>query len=219
MMPTNSFIAVFIFSFSMAIGAVLTPGPITTAIISQSPRLGWKTGLLISIGHAISEFLMVILITLGLSGILGAPLAQTIIAILGGLLLIYMGGGMLLDAFKGNLKLPREGEMGEQLSPGRMMSLGIATSFSNPFWYAWWMTAAAVYLLEAKSAGWLLVAGFFFGHISADFAWNLLLSTIIGSGRKLFNDRIYAALISVCALFLIYLAVKFLVTGYQGIVG
>ena len=107
LMPTDSFIAVFAFSFAMAIGAVLSPGPVTTAIISQSPRLGWVTGPLVSIGHAVIELLMVVLITLGLSSILGAPLAQTIIALLGGLLLLWMGGGMLLDAVKGKTRLPR----------------------------------------------------------------------------------------------------------------
>ncbi len=92
MMPTNSFIEVFLFSFSMAIGAVLTPGPVTTAIISQSPRLGWITGLLVSIGHALMELIIVVLITLGLSVVLGAPSVHIAIALLGGLLLLYMGG-------------------------------------------------------------------------------------------------------------------------------
>jgi threonine/homoserine/homoserine lactone efflux protein len=219
MMPTDSFIAVYLFSFSMAIGAVLSPGPVTTAIISQAPRTGWKTGLLISIGHALIEFLMVVFITFGLSGIMGAPAVQTAIAILGGLLLLYMGGGMILDALKGKMKLPDEGASAEKYSYWKLLTLGIAASLSNPFWYAWWMTAAAVYLLEAKTVGWMIVAGFFLGHISADFAWNLLLSGVIGSGRKFITNRTYAALISICALFLIYLAVKFLLAGYQGIVG
>lgn len=218
-MPTHSFIAVFLFSFSMAIGAVLTPGPVTTAIISQAPRLGWKTGLLVSIGHAIIELLMVILITLGLASVLGSPLAQTIIAILGGLLLLYMSLTMFADVFKGRMILPAKEEGASAIAPLRLMGLGVATSLSNPFWYAWWMTAAAVFLLQAKAAGWVIVAGFFFGHISADFLWNLTLSTVVGSGRKFITDRVYAGLISVCAAYLVYLAVTFLLAGCKGLVG
>jgi threonine/homoserine/homoserine lactone efflux protein len=219
MMPTDSFFAVFIFSFSMAIGAVLTPGPVTTTIISQAPRTGWITGLFISIGHAVLELIMVILITLGLSGILGAPSAQTLIAILGGLLLLYMGITMLLDAIRGKMKLPDQESAKEKYSTSRLLTLGIVTSLSNPFWYAWWMTAAAVFLLEAKTAGWLIVAGFYFGHISADFVWNLLLSSVIGSGKKLITNKVYAALISICAGYLVFLAFQFLSAGYHGIVG
>ncbi|MCD6576863.1 MAG: LysE family transporter [Anaerolineaceae bacterium] len=219
MMPTNSFTAVFLFSFSLAIGAVLAPGPVTTAIISQSPRLGWVTGLLVSIGHALLELVIVVLITLGLSGVLGASSVQIAIALLGGLLLLYMGGSMLIGAAKGKMKLPEENSADEKLSYGSLLTMGVVTSLSNPFWYAWWMTVAAAYLLEAKAIGWIIVAGFYFGHISADFVWNLLLSTVIGNGKKFLTNKIYAALISLCAGFLIYLAFKFLVTGYQGIVG
>ena len=126
-MPTHSFIAVFLFSFSMAIGAVLTPGPVTTAIISQAPRLGWKTGLLVSIGHAIIELLMVVLITLGLSTLLAAPIAQVIIAILGGLLLLYMAVSMFTDVFKGKMFLPANTENASAISPVRLIGLGILT--------------------------------------------------------------------------------------------
>ena len=219
MMPTNSFLAVFFFSFSMAFGAVLTPGPVTTAIISQSPRLGWKTGLLVSVGHAIIELVMVLLIVFGLSNLLGSASAQAVIAILGGLLLLYMGAKMLIDTVKGKMTIPEKDESVPDLTPGRLMTLGILTSISNPFWYAWWMTAAAVYLLQAQAVGWVIVAGFYFGHVSADLIWNLLLSTVIGSGKRFITNKIYSALISLCAGFLLYLAFKFLITGFQGITG
>ncbi|MCJ7518263.1 MAG: LysE family translocator [Anaerolineaceae bacterium] len=217
-MPTDSFIAVFLFSFGMAIGVVLSPGPVTTAIISQAPRLGWITGPLVSIGHALLELLMVALITLGLSGILGAPAVQTAIALLGGLMLLWMGGEMLLGALKGKLRLPEVGNVDEKLDYGKMLGIGVITSLTNPFWYAWWMTAAAVYLLQAKAVGLMPVLGFYLGHVSADFLWNTALSTAVGGGRKLITNKVYAGLIGVCSLFLIYLAVKFLVMGISRIV-
>ena len=217
MMPTDSFIAVFLFSFGMAIGVVLSPGPVTTAIISQTPRLGWITGPLVSIGHALLELLMVALITLGLSGILGAPAVQATIALLGGLLLLWMGGEMLLGALKGKLRLPEGGKVDEKMDYGKMLGIGVIASLTNPFWYAWWMTAAAVYLLQAKAVGLMPVLGFYLGHVSADFLWNTALSTAVGGGRKLITNKVYAGLIGVCSLFLIYLAVKFLVTGINGI--
>ena len=219
MMPTNSFAAVFLFSFGMAIGAVLTPGPVTTAIISQTPRLGWVTGPLVSIGHALLELLMVVLITLGLSGILGAPAAQTVIAILGGLLLLWMGADMLMGVFKGKLRLPEAGRTDEKLNYGKMMGIGVVTSLTNPFWYAWWMTAAAVYLLQAKAVGFMPVLGFYLGHVSADFIWNPTLSTAVGGGRKLITNKVYAGLIGICSLYLIYLALNFLMVGFNGLTG
>lgn len=219
MMPTESFVAAFLFSFGMAIGAVLTPGPVTTAIISQSPRLGWITGPLVSIGHALLELLMVLLITLGLSGILGAPAVKNAIALLGGLLLLWMGGNMLFGVLKGKLRLPEVNTQDEKLDYGKMLGIGVISSLTNPFWYAWWMTAAAVYLLQARAVGLIPVIGFYLGHISADFLWNTALSTVVGGGKKLMTNYVYSGLISVCSLFLIYLAFKFLVTGINAITG
>ena len=115
------------------------------------------------------------------------------------------------------MKLPHKDENAAALSPLRLMGLGIITSLSNPFWYAWWMTAAAVFLLQAKAVGWVIVAGFFFGHITADFLWNVLLSTVVGGGRKFITNKIYAGLIGICAVYLIYLAFTFLLNGYQGL--
>lgn len=219
MLPTDSFTSIFIFSFGMAIGAVLSPGPVTTTIISQSPRLGWITGPLVSVGHALIELLMVLLITFGLSGILGAPAMQIAIAILGGLLLLWMGGNMLYGALKGKLRLPQRSEAGEKLDYGKMLGIGIMTSLTNPFWYAWWMTAAAVYLLQARAVGLWPVMGFYLGHVSADFVWNTSLSTAISGGKKFMTNKVYSGLISACSLFLIYLAIKFLMTGIKGITG
>ena len=115
--------------------------------------------------------------------------------------------------------LPEGSSIKDELSYGRLFTMGVLASLSNPFWYAWWMTAAAVYLLEAKTAGWLIVVGFYFGHISADFVWNLLLSSVIGKGKKLITNEVYAVLISLCGGYLIYLAFKFLIVGYHGILG
>jgi threonine/homoserine/homoserine lactone efflux protein len=156
---------------------------------------------------------------MGLSGVLGAPAVQTAIALLGGLLLLWMGGDMLLGALKGKLRLPEGGKVDEKLNYGKMMGIGVVTSLTNPFWYAWWMTAAAVYLLQAKAVGLMPVLGFYFGHISADFLWNTTLSTAVGGGKKLITKNVYTGLISVCSLFLIYLAVKFLMAGINGITG
>ncbi|MEK6587657.1 MAG: LysE family transporter, partial [Chloroflexota bacterium] len=66
-MPTESLLAIFVFSFVVTFGAVVSPGPVTAAILSESPRQGWKVGPLIAGGHSLLELLMVILIALGLA--------------------------------------------------------------------------------------------------------------------------------------------------------
>ena len=62
---------VFVFSFLLALGAVISPGPVSTAIVSQAPRRGWQVGPLLATGHSLMELLIVLLVTVGL----GAGLA------------------------------------------------------------------------------------------------------------------------------------------------
>jgi threonine/homoserine/homoserine lactone efflux protein len=52
MLPTTSLLAIYVFPFGVGIGAVVSPGSASTAIVSQTPRQGWKTGPLFAAGHA-----------------------------------------------------------------------------------------------------------------------------------------------------------------------
>ena len=212
-MPTSSLLAVFIFSFLTGFGAVVSPGPVTTAIISQAPRRGWVVGPLIATGHSVMELAIVVLIGFGLTTGLANPNAISMISILGGLLLFWMGGGMLDGIRKGKIHLPGADVDAEEISPKRLMILGIVTTLSNPFWYAWWITVAAGYLAEAQALGIASIATFFLGHISADYVWDTLLSTIIGSGKNWINDSVYKGIIIFCGLFFIYLGGMFMIQG------
>jgi threonine/homoserine/homoserine lactone efflux protein len=213
MIPTTSILAVFIFSFVIGFGAVVSPGPVSVAIVSQSPRRGWFTGPLVATGHSFLELLIVILIAFGLSSGLAHPTVQTVIALLGGALLTWMGGKMAWDSWKKRIGLPDKNSDSENLSSRQLVSLGMVTTISNPFWYAWWVTVAAGYLTQARALGVASLVAFYLGHISADFAWDTTLSTIVASGRRWISDRIYRGLILVAGVFLVYLGFVFLNQG------
>src|SRR3970282_1148963 len=99
----------FAFSFVVGFGAVVTPGPVSTAIVSESARRGFVVGPLVATGHVILEFIMVGLLAFGLSAGLNTPSVTTTIALIGGALLLWMGGGMVLGAFQRNIAPPTTG--------------------------------------------------------------------------------------------------------------
>ncbi len=212
-MVTSSLPGVFVLSFVIGFGAVVSPGPVSAAIVSQSTRRGWIVGPLIATGHSFMELAIVALIGIGLTSFMAQMSIQTLIAILGGLLLIWMGGGMLNDIWRGKIHLtsvnPDEGEM----SYPQMIGLGMITTLSNPFWYAWWLTVAAGYLAQAQALGSASVAAFFFGHISADYLWDTVLSGVIGRGRQWITDTTYRWIIGICGAFFLYLGFQFIING------
>ncbi len=217
MFPAGSLLAVFIFSFGVGITAVLTPGPVSTAIVSQAPRRGWQVGPLLAAGHSLPELAIVLLLGLGLGAGLARPGIQTAIALAGGLLLIWMGFGMAWNTYRGVARLPAPGASADPLSHPQLFGLGILATISNPFWYAWWVTIAAGYLVQAQALGIAAILAFFLGHVSADFLWDTFLSSVIGRGRRWFSQWMYNGLMVICGAYLIYLGWVFLSHGIQSL--
>jgi threonine/homoserine/homoserine lactone efflux protein len=209
-MPTNSLVAIFIFSFLASIGAVVSPGPVMAAIVTEAPRQGWRVGPLVALGHTLLELVIVVLLGLGLTLGLASPLVRKIIAIAGGILLIFIGCSYLVGIWRGRIKLPHAEANAPVRSPFSMVLLGAGTTISNPFWYTWWVTVAAGYLAQARQLSLLAVGIFFIGHISADFAWDTTLSVATSAGTRFLTDRRYQGLIILTGIFMLYLGVAFL---------
>ena len=213
MLPTSSIPSVFIFSFLIAFGAVISPGPVSTSIISQAPRMGWRVGPLVATGHSLMELVLVILILLGMGSSLANIGAQTAIAILGGILLAWMGGSMIWNTMQGKIHLTPKSIDLEPVSSWQLIGLGIIATISNPFWYIWWMTVAAGYLVQAQALNISSISAFYMGHVTADYAWDTVLSAVIGGGRQWMTDTLYRLLILTCGAFFIYLSWVFLAHG------
>jgi threonine/homoserine/homoserine lactone efflux protein len=208
---------VFVFSFLLALGAVISPGPVSTAIVSQAPRRGWQVGPLLATGHSVMELLIVLLVMVGLGAGLAHPKVQTAIALLGGALLAFMGASMLWSVWRGKVRLPGRDEKQGNLSTRQLLGMGVLATVSNPFWYAWWVTVAAGYLAKALTP-WLVLA-FYLGHISADYLWDTVLSTVVGGGRRWMTDGVYRGLMAICGGFFLYLAWSFLSQGVRMLSG
>ena len=213
-MPNDSLIAVFVFAIAVSVGAVISPGPVSAAVISESPRYGWRVGPIVTVGHALLELLMVVLIAIGFSTGLATPGVQRGIAVGGGLLLIFIGARYLVSAGRGSMRLPQSNGQAAPRSTRALFSIGVLTTLSNPFWYAWWVTVAAGYLAEARALGTAALGVFYLGHISTDFGWNSLLSSITAAGRRWLTPWRYRALLMLTGLAMAYFGLAFLGSAF-----
>lgn len=206
----------FAFSFVVGFGAVVTPGPVSTAIVSESARRGFIVGPLVATGHVILEFIMVGLLAFGLSAGLNTPPVTTTIGLIGGALLLWMGGGMIWGAFKGKIALPNPGVDVKLLSNWQLIGLGMGATIVNPFWYAWWVTVGTTYLAfpQVQTFGLVGLLVFYFGHITGDYLWDSILSGVVGGGRKWITDTLYKWIIVACGAYLIYLGGVFITTPF-----
>jgi threonine/homoserine/homoserine lactone efflux protein len=206
MSPTN----LAVISFLLAVPAVISPGPVSTAVVTAGARQGLRVGPLVSTGHAAMEFLMVLGLALGFSSLMQQPVLAGIIGLVGGALMLFMGLSLFWGVWKGKLSLPGVAEKEEAASAGSLIGLGVAATLTNPFWYGWWVSIGGACVAEARHLGWLVVVLFFGAHVSVDYIWNSFLAGVVGSGRRWINNTVYRLMLVAAGLFLLYIGVLFL---------
>jgi threonine/homoserine/homoserine lactone efflux protein len=203
--------AVFGGSFTLALSGALMPGPLLTVTIGESVKHGFKVGPLLMTGHAILELFLVVAITLGLGPYLESPPVMGTIALVGGLLLIYLG----VDMIRAKVQLSLEGGSGGNRPKYRRhpILIGILASLANPYWTLWWATIGLGYLLAVMNLGLPGLCAFFLGHIAADYAWYSLVSFGVSRGKGLFSDRSYRYMVRACGALLLGFGGWFLISA------
>ena len=206
-------INLFVSSFIIGLSGAMMPGPLLTYVINGSLKRGFIAGPLIIAGHSILELILIGLLLSGLNNLFASEVFTSLIGIIGGSILFWMGYKMIKSVI--NKKVSIEGEMDKKRNTSGFIIPGAVISISNPYWILWWATIGMTYLANSYQNGLINGVGvFYIGHISADFAWYLFVTGIVAYGSKFINDRIYRILIIVFGLILIYFASNFI---YEGI--
>jgi threonine/homoserine/homoserine lactone efflux protein len=209
--------AIFAASFVLALSGALVPGPLFTITISESARHGFIAGPLLITGHALLELLLVIIVIQGLGVYLKLPLVTGIIALLGGLLLIFFGLDMVRRA--GNLSLNMNIGENSRHPARHPILMGMVASLVNPYWILWWVTVGFGYLVAVMKFGYVGIAVFFLGHIAGDYAWYSLVSFGVSKGRSFLKDSGYRILIRACGVFLFCFGTWFLFSAKTHLIG
>ena len=200
---------IFVTAFLVGLSGAMMPGPLLAVTIEESARRGGKAGPLIVLGHAILESALVVAVVLGLATFLKDGRVIGTIAFLGGLLMLWMGQGMVRSARRMTMSAATVA-VGKRMHP---VAAGILVSLSNPYWTIWWATIGIGYLVMGLRFGLRGVAAFFVGHILSDLAWYTLVSVGVARGRRLLSDRVYQRIIFACGVFLLGFGLWFLWTG------
>ena len=203
-------IEVFIKSLFIGYSGAIMPGPLFTYAIDKSIKHGSISGLLISIGHVLLEFIIVMLMLFGLSRFLGTELARAIIGAAGGLALGYLAVCMLRDALLNRINTNfKDNKIDARY--GNMLVAGALISVLNPGFVFWWGVVGLGLTMSAyASFGIAGVIVFFLGHILADISWYCFISILISKTRSFINIKIYRVLIISLAGMLLIMALSFI---------
>ena len=196
----------YVFLFSVVVistSGVLSPGPLLAAAVAKG-REDRNAGVLISVGHGVVEFPLMILIYLGFSRFFTGSLVRSFIGIGGGLVLFYMGYDMI------RARKSMGSEAGG-LSYGSVFA-GIFTSVSNPYFVLWWITVGAALIVAASGFGvWGFVV-FMFVHWSCDLLWYTFVTRVVNRSSGFWTSRVHEVVFGGCGLFLIFFGVWFILS-------
>ncbi|MBN1368023.1 MAG: LysE family transporter [Dehalococcoidales bacterium] len=214
-MGEATIISVLAASFLVALSGALMPGPLLALTIGETVRYGFRAGPLIVLGHAILELALVIALVFGLSRIIGNMLVVSIIGIVGGLALVYMGFSSVRQGWRNVEMLASAAKTASR----KLVVSGIVVSASNPYWALWWATIGMTYLLWSLNLGVGGVAAFFGGHISADIVWYMFIALVIVKGKQYISNKAYRWFLIVCGVALVGLGIYFIFSGIRYLVG
>ncbi|MHA1378259.1 MAG: LysE family translocator [Candidatus Helarchaeota archaeon] len=224
------YIIIFVGAFIYGFTGALTPGPILTAVIKETPkrRRGYLVGPLIIVGHAILEIVIIVAAFYGMINLLKIPIVYFIISTIGGGILIFMAIQLFYDLKTKEISLISElRNTNDDNNRHSIILQGIILSISNPFWILWWGTSGFTYMfylfeqvtspgleflysLDLIAINFTWIATYFIGHIFSDFTWYTFISASIYAGKKGISDKTYHIILLCCGIFFSYLGVKFL---------
>ena len=186
----------------------LAPGPLFAANLLQGAKGGLKSGFMMSIGHTLVEFPLVILIALGISSMMSFPGFSLFVGLVGGCALIGFGLVQIVGAARHRIKLDEVQEAGIQK---KALVLGVGLTALNPYFILWWLTVGLGLVVQAVELGALLgVLIMYVSHVWMDYAWLTGTAYLSARGRMLIGGRGYRLLLLGLAAFLIYFGVGFI---------
>ena len=190
----------------------MMPGSLLTYTLDQSIKIGAKAGLLISIGHALLELILVILIFLGMGQYLGTAFAQMTIGVLGGIVLLFFGISMVKDSYLGKVSIDFQSEVDDK--HGNILIGGALVSAANPYFIVWWTAVGLGLIMNAyNTLGPIGIILFYLGHIISDLTWYVFISLLVSKTRSFINLKVYKIIITVLGFSLIIFGAGFLVTS------
>jgi len=194
---------------AISLSGVMMPGPVFAVTIAKSYKSQFA-GIQIALGHALVEIPLMLLIYFGFARFFRQELAQIILSLLGGAMLIWLGIGM----FRAKTRVI---EIGKDL-PYNSVVAGVVTSALNPFFILWWATVGSKLIMDSLDFGVTGFALFIPTHWLCDLVWLSFVSILVHRTQSLWGRKLQQGLFIACSLLLIGFGVWFLISGIQLIV-
>jgi len=192
----------------ISLSGVMMPGPMFAVTLTKSYKSPWA-GAQISLGHAVIEVPLILLIYFGFARFFENSLVQMILSAAGGGMIIWMG----ISLFRAR----REVAEGRKDLPVNAFTAGIMLTGLNPFFLLWWATIGSLLIMRFLDFGTSGLIIFIVVHWLCDLVWLSFVSVTVYKTRALWRKGFQEWLFICCSLLLVGFGVWFIVSGIQGV--
>ncbi|MFC2072749.1 LysE family transporter [Chloroflexota bacterium] len=201
----------------ISLSGVMMPGPMFAVTLAKSYRSPWA-GAQISLGHAVIEVPLILLIYFGFAHFFQNNIVQLVLSIAGGAMIIWMG----ITMFRARAEIAQR----DKELPYSTVTAGILTSGFNPYFLLWWATIGSMLImkfLDFDASGFFdsnatRLTMFIVVHWLCDLVWLSFVSTLVYKTHSLWGRKFQEGLFIACSLLLIGFGAWFLISGIQLVV-
>lgn len=187
----------------ISLSGALMPGPVFATAVAKGYD-DRNAGLKITAGHAAIEVPLIIAIFLGFEAVLKDESVFTLIGLVGGMFLLYMGISMFRTKLEGGQV------QGSKLRP---FTAGLVLTAVNPYFLVWWATVGASLIGVAAGYGLIMLPIFAVVHLSCDLGWLQFVSYSVNRSRSFITGKRYKLLFAACGAILVAFALYFILSS------
>jgi threonine/homoserine/homoserine lactone efflux protein len=192
----------------ISLSGVMMPGPMFAVVLTKSFRSPW-TGVWISLGHAVIEVPLILLIYFGFAHFFENSIVQLVLSILGGGMIIWLG----ISMFRNRTEVVTQGKD----LPYSAFIAGIITSGLNPFFLLWWVTIGSLLVMKFVEFGAGGLTLFIAVHWLCDLFWLSLVAVVVYKTHALWGRKIQEWVFIASSLLLAGFGIWFIVSGIQAV--
>ena len=193
----------------ISLSGVMLPGPMFAVALAKSFRSPWA-GAWISLGHAVIEVPLILLIYFGFAHFFENSIVQLVLSIMGGGMIIWLG----ISMFRNRTEVVTKGKD----LPYSAFTAGIITSGLNPFFLLWWATIGSLLVMKFVEFGAGGLTLFIVVHWLCDLFWLSLVAVVVYKTHALWGKKIQEWVFIASSLLLAGFGIWFIVSGIQAVV-
>ena len=198
-------LSIVVISFS----GVMLPGPMFAVTMAKGYKSPWA-GTQISLGHAVIEVPLILLIYFGFTQFFHSNVVQLVLSLLGSGMVLWLG----ISMFRARAEVIQKGKD----LPYTGFTAGILTSGFNPFFLLWWATIGSMLIVRILDFGTTGLIVFIIVHWLCDLVWLSLVSILVNRTHSLWGQKLQEWLFIACSLLLVGFSIWFLISGIQMVV-